>query len=81
VARGRAPADGEGVHATLVECLRCGEPHRLRDAGLRYVRQGECPRCGYLGWAVPGEVSERARHELQLALVDGPRVRVAGHVG
>jgi Zn ribbon nucleic-acid-binding protein len=65
------------MHATLVECLRCGELHRLRDGGLRYVQQGECPRCGYLGWAVPGEVSERARHELQLALVDGPRLSVA----
>jgi Zn ribbon nucleic-acid-binding protein len=66
------------MQATLVECLRCGEPHRLRESGLRYVQQGECPRCGYLGWAVPGEISDVARHELRVALVERPPARAVG---
>jgi Zn ribbon nucleic-acid-binding protein len=66
------------MHATLVECLRCGESHRLHGGGLRYVQQGECPRCGYLGWAVPGEVTDVARLELRVALVEHPRAGVAG---
>lgn len=65
------------MQAVLVECLRCGESHRLRDEGLRYVQQGECPRCGYLGWAVPGEVTDVARLELRVGLVEQPQIRVA----
>jgi hypothetical protein len=34
-----------------VECLRCGERHRLEHVAWQHVQESECPRCGYLGWA------------------------------
>ena len=33
-----------------MECLRCGENHRLESGPWRQLQSGECPRCGYLGW-------------------------------
>jgi hypothetical protein len=33
-----------------VECLRCGERHRLEHVAWQHVQESECPRCGYLGW-------------------------------
>ena len=61
-----------------VECLRCGERHRLGRAGFRYVQQGECPRCGYLGWADVAELTERTRSELRKRPVELRRLRLVG---
>jgi DNA-directed RNA polymerase subunit RPC12/RpoP len=33
-----------------VECLRCGQRHRLEHVAWQHVQESECPRCGYLGW-------------------------------
>jgi Zn ribbon nucleic-acid-binding protein len=49
----------------IVECLRCGEQHRLHRSSLRRIVDAECPRCGYLGWAYQGELSETSRRALQ----------------
>ena len=49
----------------IVECLRCGEQHRLTRSSLRRIVDAECPRCGYLGWAYQGELSETSRRALQ----------------
>jgi DNA-directed RNA polymerase subunit RPC12/RpoP len=49
-----------------VECLRCGE---LRLVGGRLDRtgaHGECPRCGYVGWASPSKLTETERRLLRL---------------
>jgi len=40
-----------------VECLQCGHP---RDHSRR-SGAGECPRCGYVGWAPAGDLDERTR--------------------
>jgi hypothetical protein len=49
------------VETTWVECLRCGEQRASRPGPLRCHEAGECPRCGYVGWADAAELSERAR--------------------
>jgi len=49
----------------IVECLRCGEQHRLHRSSLRRIVDAECPRCGYLGWAYQGELSETSRRALR----------------
>ena len=59
-----------------VECLRCGEQHRLARARFRHLQEGECPRCGYLGWAGTSDVSERARRELRDRTVELRRLRL-----
>jgi hypothetical protein len=50
--------------APIVECLLCGEQHRLTRTSLRRIVDAECPRCGYLGWAYEGELSESSRRAL-----------------
>jgi hypothetical protein len=48
-----------------IECLNCGATRtRLRDTH-RVVDADCCPRCGYVGWAATGEVSEQARRRLR----------------
>jgi hypothetical protein len=52
-----------------VECLRCGT-HRTaprKDAG-------ECPRCAYVGWAAPSELTEPARRALRERPVERRRL-------
>jgi hypothetical protein len=49
----------------LVECLRCGEQHRLHHSPLRQLVECECPRCGYLGWAYTTELTETSRRALR----------------
>ena len=61
-----------------MECLSCGQPRILRLAGGRIATAGECPRCGYLGWARAADVTERLRRllrEVPLAArrIAGPR--------
>jgi hypothetical protein len=46
-----------------VECLRCGETRVVEC--VPYLRVGECGRCGYLGWARSGELSEALRRLLR----------------
>ncbi len=59
-----------------VECLRCGERHRLLRPRFGYVQQGECPRCGYLGWAGASDLSERSRQDLRDRPVELRRLRL-----
>lgn len=40
-----------------MECLRCGQKHDLRN--------GECPRCGYVGWAPSADLTELERRMLR----------------
>lgn len=46
-----------------VQCLRCGELHRLEHVAWQHVQESECPRCGYLGWT---EVDEDDKRGLRL---------------
>jgi hypothetical protein len=49
------------VASTRVECLKCGMQHELLRAPGGHLQQGECPRCGYLGWAPTADLSEALR--------------------
>ena len=49
-----------------VECLRCGDRHPLPGSRWLQVRDSECPRCGYLGWAPPATPDDDVRRRLRL---------------
>jgi hypothetical protein len=59
-----------------VECLRCGEHHRLGRSPFRHVVDSECPRCGYLGWAQVKDLSESSRRGLRDRPVELRKLRV-----
>ena len=48
-----------------IECLRCGETREVESAAERRTRTGECPRCGYVGWAASAELTELVRQALR----------------
>jgi len=48
-----------------VECLACGERRSLNARAHSHLAIGECPRCGYVGWALPGDLSEQSRRALR----------------
>jgi len=54
-----------GMESTTVECLRCGETHQLASGPWRQLQSGDCPRCGYLGWAPIESLSEPERRALR----------------
>jgi ribosomal protein L37E len=56
-----------------VECLRCGERHRLEHVALQHVQESECPRCGYLGWRAADEDNKNPFRP-----TEPRRLRVAG---
>ena len=58
-----AGADLARVESAPVECLGCGEVRQL--AKLRRLETGECPRCGYVGWAPSTALSEPVRRQLR----------------
>jgi hypothetical protein len=48
-----------------VECLRCGRFRTAERERSERLDPGECPRCGYLGWALVADLSEPARRTLR----------------
>lgn len=52
-----------------IECLGCGEA-RVVDALSHRVDPGECPRCGYLGWAPSTALTEPMRRRIRERPVD-----------
>jgi len=48
-----------------VECLRCGMPRAVEPDREDHADPGECPRCGYLGWAPSHELTESARRRIR----------------
>ena len=54
-----------------VECLGCGEARTFAHAvDARRVDPGECPRCGYLGWAPSTALTEPTRRRIRERPVD-----------
>jgi hypothetical protein len=54
-----------------VECLGCGEARTCApDPDARRVDPGECPRCGYLGWAPSTALTEPTRRRIRERPVD-----------
>src|SRR5262249_40412128 len=54
-----------------IECLECGE-HRL-VAGTHHFEAGACGRCGYLGWARPGDLQRPRLRSVVRRDTSGPR--------
>jgi transposase len=59
-----------------VECLRCGETRTLHSLSSRRLDAGECPRCGYVGWAASAELDEPRRRQLRERPVPSRRLHV-----
>jgi hypothetical protein len=54
------------MHAFTVECLRCGTARKAEwKASSAHLEPGDCPRCGYVGWAETSDLSEPARRALR----------------
>ena len=68
--------DNSGMESLVVECLRCGS-HRQADGSPQRKAHPECPRCGYVGWAPAGDLSERERRVLQARPLERRRLRIA----
>ena len=63
-------ADHEPVEKVRVECLGCGEARTVPAAGHLRLDPGECPRCGYLGWAPSTSLTESVRRRIRERPVD-----------
>ena len=48
-----------------VECLRCGTSRAFEKNGEHRPDAGECPRCGYVGWAESSALSETVRRRIR----------------
>jgi len=64
------------MESLVVECLRCGS-HRMRQRSPLRKANAECPRCGYVGWAPVGDLSERERRALRQRPLERRRLRLA----
>jgi hypothetical protein len=60
----------------MVECLRCGASRNAEPLLLRHDA-GECPRCGYVGWAPTADLTENVRRTLRERPPERRRLRVA----
>ena len=47
------------------ECLSCGKKRSVTREEGRQIFSGDCPRCGYVGWAPVMSLSERTRRLLR----------------
>jgi hypothetical protein len=53
-----------------IECLSCGKTRRVGDV------EGECTRCGYVGWAEAASLTETLRRALRERPVDRRKLHV-----
>jgi hypothetical protein len=54
-----------------IECLGCGEARAVAAVSAEAkLDPGECPRCGYLGWAPSTALTERVRRSIRERPVD-----------
>lgn len=44
-----------------VECLRCGARRKAERCSDGHVEAGSCRRCGDVGWARPGDLTDAER--------------------
>jgi uncharacterized protein (DUF2461 family) len=59
------------VETIRVECLGCGEARAVTaPAEADKLDPGECPRCGYLGWAPSAALTETMRRRIRERPVD-----------
>jgi hypothetical protein len=67
----------QAMELRTLECLSCGERRRVEWAHPFHLASGECPRCGYVGWASPGDLNELARRALRDRPLERRRLRHA----
>jgi ribosomal protein L37E len=48
------------METLTVECLRCGQRREVEPH-----HEGECSRCGYVGWARESELTELVRRAIR----------------
>ncbi|MDQ4018263.1 MAG: hypothetical protein M3188_00315 [Actinomycetota bacterium] len=48
-----------------IECLRCGDARKVTAVPQPRRDPGECPRCGYIGWAPSSALSEPVRRRIR----------------
>src|SRR3954451_7230030 len=60
-----------------IECLGCGAPRAVDDGVSQRRQPGECPRCGYLGWAASSDLSESDRRGLRVRPLPVRRIHLA----
>jgi hypothetical protein len=53
------------VTPSSLECLACGERRSKVDSVHSHLATGECPRCGYVGWAPATDLTEYTRRALR----------------
>jgi hypothetical protein len=72
---GPGGADSDDVTSIPVDCLRCGKRHHLLRTHHSTIDEGECPRCGYLGWAPApsSNVARRAASQIRPRISGDPR--------
>jgi len=57
-----------------VECLSCGQTREIAPREGHAADSSDCRRCGYLGWAPTGELTEPVRRALRERPLDRRRV-------
>jgi len=57
-----------------LECLACGERRSPVGSGHLHLTTGECPRCGYVGWAEARDLTETSRQALRERPLDRRRL-------
>jgi predicted RNA-binding Zn-ribbon protein involved in translation (DUF1610 family) len=60
-----------------IECLGCGERRVLHPDSHRRLQEGECPRCGYVGWAASAEIDETLRRRVRTRPLERRRLYAA----
>jgi hypothetical protein len=58
-------ADVRPVENVRVECLGCGEARTVPSERAPRLDPGECPRCGYIGWAPSSSLTEATRRHIR----------------
>jgi hypothetical protein len=61
----------------LVECLKCGASRKISAQPSRPGVLHECRRCGYVGWAETGSLTETLRSALRACTLEQRRREIA----
>ena len=68
-------AESGQVERVRIECLSCGA-RRNASGDVAHLDAGECPRCGYVGWARMEDLTEVARRLIRERPLERRRLRV-----
>ena len=66
----------QAMTPSSLECLACGKRRSAVDSVHSHLATGECPRCGYVGWAPATDLTEFTRRALRDRPVERRRLRL-----